>query len=427
MLTFPSELSSPSRKTRKVRESRALFRLLRKLTGALGPSLLATAAAAQIQTPEQSLAEDAAFYAARHSVGLDEAERRLRAQEASVAITDRIARAIAPRLAGISIEHRPQYRIVVLLAGPEPVADQASLAAGSPIPVVFQPGAAATRAQIVEAMRTHQSTLRKELPNARGMGVDPRTGELVLLVNAGDARRLGLPAIEARAEHVTGVPVRVELADPATNLRGGARLVGTDPATGRRHGCTTGFVVANGKRTGIVTAAHCPDNLVYESPEGPEVPLQFVGGWGVGHQDVQVHVGDALSAEPLFYADRRGGKLRRVNGSRSRQSTRSGDFVCHWGEGSGHSCSEIDLTDYAPPGELCGGPCTPAWVTVKGPGCKAGDSGGPVYSGTIAFGILKGGSGLSGSCNFYYYMPVDFLPDGWSLVTTSLRPPPAQD
>lgn len=387
---------------------------------------LAAAAAAQpvapvqVQTAEQSLAEDAAHYAARYSVSAEEAKRRLRAQQESAAVTDRITRALAPRLAGVSIQHDPQYRLVVLLAGPEPVADQSALAAGSPVPVVFQTGAAATREQIVAAMRAHQPALRKELPNARGMGVDPRTGELVLLVNSADARRLGLPSIKARAEEVTGVPVRVELADPATNLlRGGALLVGIDAVTGKRYGCTTGFVVADGARTGIVTAAHCPDSLVYVSPDGRKVPLQFVGGWGVGYQDVQVHVGDGLADGPFFYADRRRALLRQVTGSRPRDSTRSGDFVCHWGEGSGHSCSEVELTDYAPPGDLCGGPCTPVWVTVKGPGCKPGDSGGPVFVGTTAFGILKGGSGISGRCNFYYYMPIDFLPDGWTLVTAA--------
>ena len=392
------------------------------IAGLLGASAAAAQPAPEVQTSAEAIAEDAAHYAARHSVSLEEAIRRLRAQEESVAITDRIARALRHRLAGMSIQHAPQYRVVVLLTGTEPVANQAALAAGTPVPVVFQLGAAATREQIVTAMRTHRPALRAELPNARGMGLDPRTGELVLLVNARDARRYGLDTIEARAEALTGVPVRAALADPARNLlRGGARLVGIDPATGRPHGCTTGFVVRDAARTGVVTAAHCPDSLVYQAPDGTSVPLEFVGGWGVGHQDVQVHVGGGAD-EPLFYANRLNGSLRRLTGARRRESTRAGDALCHWGEGTGYSCSEVELTDYAPPGELCGGPCEPVWVTVKGPGCKSGDSGGPVFSGTVGFGILKGGSGISSRCNFYYYMSLDFLPDGWRLVQGSEPP-----
>jgi hypothetical protein len=398
------------------------------LAGLLGISAAAAAAqpVAEVQTSEEAIAEDAAHYAARYSVTLPEAVRRLRAQEQSVAISDRIALALKGRVAGISIQHGPQYRLVVMLTGTEPVANQAALAAGTPVPVVFQLGAAATRDQIVAAMRTHRPALHAQLPNARGMGLDPRTGELVLFVNALDARRHGLDTIEARAEALTGVPVRVALAEPARNLlRGGSRLLGLDPATGRRHGCTTGFVVRDAARTGVVTAAHCPDSLVYQGPDGASLPLQFAGGWGVGHQDVQVHVG-GNTGEPLFYANRLNGSLRRLAGARRRDSTRAGEAVCHWGEGTGYSCSEVELTDYAPPVELCGGPCEPVWVTVRGPGCKAGDSGGPVFIGGIGFGILKGGSGINSRCNFYYYMSLDFLPDGWRLLQGGVAAAPAR-
>ena len=117
------------------------------------------------------------------------------------------------------------------------------------------------------------------------------------------------------------------------------------------------------------------------------------------------------AAEPLFYANRGANSLRRLASWRNRDSTRAGDFVCHYGESSGYSCGEVELTDYAPPGALCGGPCEPTWVTVKGSQCVAGDSGGPVFTGAIGFGIAKGiNRNSSGSCNFYYYMSTDYLP-----------------
>src|SRR5437763_13512377 len=39
-----------------------------------------------------------------------------------------------------------------------------------------------------------------------------------------------------------------------------------------------------------------------------------------------------------------------------------------------------------------GGPCAPDWVTVGGADCGGGDSGGPVFAGETAFGIMKGGT-----------------------------------
>jgi hypothetical protein len=180
--------------------------------------------------------------------------------------------------------------------------------------------------------------------------------------------------------------------------------------------CTTGFVVTDGKRTGIATAAHCPDALRYLDPNEAEVPLSFVGQWGWSFRDVQIHE-SARAEQPIFYADAKGRAARRLATWRNRASTRAGDTVCHRGETSGYSCSEVELTDYAPPGDLCGGPCAPAWVTVSGPSCKGGDSGGPVFLGSTAFGILKGASyARSGRCDFYYYMSTDFLPEGWALL-----------
>ena len=102
---------------------------------------------------------------------------------------------------------------------------------------------------------------------------------------------------------------------------------------------------------------------------------------------------------------------------RNRAATRAGDIVCHRGERTGYSCSDVLLTDFAPAGDLCGGACTPTWVTVAGPNCRSGDSGGPVFIGGTALGLVKGASyAADGRCNFYYYMSTDFLPGGWSVL-----------
>ncbi|HZC37347.1 MAG TPA: hypothetical protein VE221_01590 [Sphingomicrobium sp.] len=385
---------------------------------------LASAAAAQhVETQAEALTEDSVQYAARFGVSPDEALRRLRAQQASVAATDAIRSEFAARLAGISIEHSPQYGIVVLLTGSDPVADRS--AAG--VPIVFRTGAKATRQQAIAAMRRHLIDFRSELPGERGAGYDQRTGEVVLLVRNADARKYGVDSIRARAEQLSGVPVRVvinDLLEQNLAVVGGVNVVGINPADGHRYRCTAGFVVTDGTRSGIATAAHCPDELTYDDPDGTPVPLTFVGGWGLAYQDVQINAAPA-PAEPLFYANHGAGSLRRLASWRNRDSTRAGDFVCHSGESSGYSCGEVELTDYAPPGTLCGGPCEPTWVTVKEAQCIAGDSGGPVFSGAVAFGIAKGiNRSPSGGCNFFYYMSTDFLPPPWRLMVVSPSTPP---
>jgi hypothetical protein len=387
------------------------------LAGLTTPAAAEAIASPPVQTQSEALAQDARSYALHHKISVVEAVSRLRAQAETVRITDRLRDAYHDRLAGIAVEHKPTFRIVVLLAGSEPVEDIVVLAGGMAVPIQFRTGAAATREQVVRAIEQHQAAIRASLKAAPGMGLDPRSGELVVVVHAEDIAREGETALDVRLEALTAVPVRIRPQGQERNaVAGGARVEGPALADGERAVCTTGFVVTDGKRTGIATAAHCPDSLRYFDPDKAEVPLSFVGQWGWSFRDVQIHE-SARAERPIFYAGADGQAARRLASWRNRASTRAGDTVCHRGETSGYSCSEVELTDYAPPGDLCGGPCAPVWVTVSGPSCKGGDSGGPVFMGSTAFGILKGASyARSGRCDFYYYMSTDFLPEGWALL-----------
>jgi len=72
---------------------------------------------AHLQAADEVLAQDAGEYARLYDVPIDEAMHRLRAQEETVATTDRLQEVYGDRLAGLYIEHRPAYRIVVVLTG----------------------------------------------------------------------------------------------------------------------------------------------------------------------------------------------------------------------------------------------------------------------------------------------------------------------
>jgi hypothetical protein len=390
------------------------------------PTLFALLAAAppaaaqpRLQGPEAALAQDGAEYARRYGVSPQEGLRRLRAQHESVAATDQIRREFAGRLGGISIEHHPELRIVVLLTGDAPVANRNLFVGGMSVPILFRTGARATAAQVLAAIGRHREAIRDQLPGAEGLGQDPRTGSLVVVADRVDLDGREQALVEARLTALTGVPVRLRLLDSDEGnlgVEGGARVEGQNPGDARRSFCTTGFTVTDGARTGIVTAAHCPDRLTYYAPGGRQIPLEFVGQWGAQFQDVQVNLGTGGEL-PSFYADRDRNESRPLTAARLRSSTRAGETVCHLGEASGYSCAEVEYTDYAPPGDLCGGPCHPVWVAVSGPSCRAGDSGGPVFVGTRAFGIVKGANyAADGRCNFYYYMSTDYLPPRWSLL-----------
>jgi streptogrisin C len=395
-----------------------LFRLVAMAALAVSGTAMAQV---RLQTADEALLQDAASFA--HLSGLPEGEAlaRLRAQAETADATDALSREFAGRLAGIWIEQQPVFRIVVRLTGEEPVASRALLAGGMSVPVDFVTGASATREELLTALTAHQPALRAALRYPPGLGIDPRSGSLIVLANAQDVDVEGREALAARLADIAGVPVTVRTLGREGDMavEGGARVVGINPADGRRYACTTGFTVTDGLRAGVVTAAHCPDALSYMDDVAGAVPLEFVGQWGWGFQDVQVHATPG-PLEPRFFADTAKTLARTVTGSRSRAGTRVGEVVCHRGERTGYSCAEIEMTDFAPAGDLCGGACLPTWVAVRGPTCRGGDSGGPVFLGTVAFGIVKGGSyAADGRCGFYYYMSTDYLPSGWSLLTAA--------
>ena len=399
-----------------------------------------------VQLPIDALMQDAAEYARAFAVPLDEAIHRLRAQAATVATTDRLRETYADRWAGIAVDHKPVYRIVILLTGSDPVPDQSITAGGIVVPIVCHTGAPVTRVRMIKAVEDYQARIRDMLPHPPGLGMDPRTGEMIVMISGRDAALDREGALRTRISAMTGVPVRIVAIDgppsdmqaelpgqrpssgpagppaaavePGVGLaiRGGGRVVGT--VDGRRYACTTGFVVTDTVRSGIVTAAHCPDTLRYVNSAAADVPLDFVGQWDWGYQDVQLNTpppGPPLA--PLFYADTAKTRLRPVATWRYRTSTRAGDFVCHRGERTGYSCAQVAMVDFAPAGDLCGGACLPTWVAVEGPTCQSGDSGAPVFDGNTALGLVKGGTyRRDGSCLFYYYMSTDYLPQGWSLA-----------
>ena len=401
-------------------------RLRTSLLPAVIAALLITPAAAQsVQTRDAALAQDASEYARQYGVPADEALRRLRAQHDSVAAVDAIGERYRDRLAGISVQHRPDYRFVVYLTGTDPVPNTHVSAGGWQVPVVFRTGAKASRDAVIWAITNYQAAIRAALPSPPSMGLDPRSGELVVIVgNAVASGQGGAAALDARLEKLTSVPVQIRLLDRVDanlELHGGGRLEGISADNDRRYRCTTGFTVTDGVRTGITTAAHCLDNMTYYDPQRQPTPLSFVGQWGWGYHDVQIHAG-IRPERPLIYSDTARTIERPVEGQRTKSSTRAGDFVCHRGESTGYSCAEVELLDFAPAGDLCGGACLPTWVTVAGPECKGGDSGGPVFSGTTAFGMVKGASYRpNGSCAFYFYMSLDYLPAPWKLLVDERR------
>jgi len=393
------------------------MRLLLALLLLLGaaPTL---AADPRLLTADQALQEDAALYAAQFEVSPAEALARLKQQQASIPLTDRLRIQYRDRLASIAVEHRPDWRVVVRLTGAGLPADFDATQAGLTIPVRFQDGYNSSRTLALRILDAERSALPGLIPGYRGAGVDPASGGLVVMQRPSTDLR-PTPELEQALFDRLGIPVRIRRLEATmfnSSAIGGGRIEGA--VAGQRYRCTTGFVVRNpAGEVGVTTAAHCPDELSWRGPTGEERALTMAGAWGNAEHDVQVHTGIG-SAEGLVFSDSAKIIVRPITSWATRPMTRVGDWLCHRGESSGYACAVVELTDFAPPGELCGGLCAASWVTLAGPACRSGDSGAPIFLGSTAYGVLKGGAYLADrSCAFSYYQSVDYLPDGWRVVT----------
>lgn len=245
------------------------------------------------------------------------------------------------------------------------------------------------------------------------------------------------PSAQAKLRNLVKVPVTFEVIaggmQPVANMRGGSKLYDSSNPTSitPRH-CMSSFgarhntlkTSTGGAVTGLVSAAHCEsiyriigdDGKVYPLTTGAKLDdrgstnradLRFV----YNANNNPVGVGQ-------FYFNGTS-EVRNVTGTRTRLSTNvgggtpetvigttTGSFVCHLGQtsyGSAtsiQSCGEVISNTATQAPSQSGGYFVMIRNTQSGAGtvrtsgigtlrCFQGDSGGPVFAGTVAFGVVS--------------------------------------
>jgi hypothetical protein len=247
-----------------------------------------------------------------------------------------------------------------------------------------------------------QARLEGVYARVRGRGIEA-AGGLNLRANRAEIYVLAPAAAAARAAVPveTGVAVVVvdELPREEVVLYGGLPL----------SSCTSGFTVQNSSGTkGVSTAAHCGNSQAYAGNW-----LTFQSEYYTGSYDIQWHTLSGATLQPIIKV---GSGTRDIYGTVPRASQVTGAWVCKQGKTTGYTCGTTSSTSYC-----YNGACT--WIYVSGGSVnlsEPGDSGGPWFSGTSAYGSHTAGSG-----NNSVYMPVDYLSGvGVSVVLGTPPPPP---
>lgn len=305
------------------------------------------------------------------------------------------------------------------------------------VPLKFK-GSAANSVRVLQAAIDASAQSLAAIPGFQTAFVDNKTGEVVLMVDAKSP-----DVASAEAAKFLKVPYRIELVPGGfvkAALRGGQ--FASIPA-GRL--CMTAFAAKHNTtgKTGLVTAGHCASGSAiylsdsgtsYAMTQGAPITLQPAG-------DLMFLSGTPTAVAEFYYDGT--GAARSVTGTRSRASTtvgngtsetagtKTGSFVCHLGQqtsGSSNivqSCGEVVSTTAGSTGAFTGGSYVlvrntqsgAGTVTTSGTGtllCFTGDSGGPWFSGTIAFGVHSGCAwqdGIrNGTATYSTYTSVDAFP-----------------
>ena len=378
-----------------------------------------------------------ASYASDYGVGLAEAQRRLARIPEMQGILAALRAAEPERLAGWGIDHDGPMTAWVWLVGTNPPSSAAAAIAASHTDVEIRTGAKVTFASLAAAqdafgvgegigaigntgaadatqidisdMLTHTAVdLRANAleigidlglaPAAPSGALDPGQGQsppgpLGTIDDADNSSSGTLDLIaQLLAPHLS-VPYNVIEAEPVEDFAAfeGGHVMGS---------CTSGFAAyrSSSSEYGMITAGHCDADSY--TTQGVRLSLS-VRAWtpdvdaaffaipaGSSHQVTNqiVCVSNGLIRDTC--------PIRSIGPDRLRMA---GAFVCNSGKESGVSCGRVNSIRYKPsPDDGCdalGSDCNAVYVRATGDGLRGcrGDSGGPVYSWSSAYGVFKGG------------------------------------
>ncbi|WP_369941732.1 S1 family peptidase [Xanthomonas medicagonis] len=394
-------------------------------------ALLTAPFAIAAQTPGVKAGSlEARSYAESAMLSDQEAARRINLQHASQGQVAHLVAQYKDRLAGAYWEDEPELRFVIRLKGDQDVPAAKVTTASGEVPVVIKTGAPNTIEELWKIVKEHRQELYKTVPGLQGIFVDERTGEIVLHVQSGSGDKNAYSSEIASLRRVIQAPVRIDFLAgpmrPAAYLRGGSILQGSNGNV-----CTGGFMVRHRatSKIGIVTAGHCPDDMVYYNWQAFDSGSQITAIlkkegelWDAKH-DLQWHsfpsVGYSALGEIYGAGTSEGSGLSILFAG----TPSVGGRICHRGVNTGNSCGVVSATRYDfPPGTCNGQDCDEASFTVAvgdNLACFAGDSGGPVYSGNTAYGIVTAAAYAGanpGQCGALAFMPIGKIADaGLSL------------
>lgn len=378
---------------------------------AAGFVILPQTASAQ-ETPATNGAgnEEAKSYAAQFNVSIGEATRRLALQRKASRLQEKLRSENPDSFAGLYVENSGKFRIVTRFKG-SGAAEK--LKRGTQDPELLAETESEEAAETLPEAKGRQQRLIAQLKRAgvtADGGYDIKAGTVVLYVlDKADAEsKLKAASVQL------GDRVRLEQVESfivPTALYGGYTVATQTPSYLRN--CTSGFNVQNASGVkGVMTAGHCYNDAKYFTSKTATYGtsggtlLTFKGEANTGNDDYQWHTASGQTYPAQFYD---GVALKSVTVSRPQMWAYAGEYVCKYGITTGRTCGSVVDTMYWD--NSYGGYY--AHVSSGGVMNKEGDSGGPVFVGTEAYGIVHGRN----AAYDLFYMGIELQTLGLTVLT----------
>ena len=349
-------------------------------------------------TPSQN--PDAIGLAAVYGISVSDAGKRLQQEKAAGVLDDALSKAIPNTFAGLYIEDSATFHVVVLTT--DPVDDT----------VVAAEAGKLALADFVD-VRPARWSLAQLLADVRSVvAANTGTADVDVDVFNNHVRVRTLAAASLRSDASTGLPASAEvevvpMLSRPTELYGGAHL----------SLCTAGFSVfqiGSPNTKGVTTAGHCANSQTWFGQT-----LTFKAERWSGSNDSQWHTlpGETVTAK---IRDSAGGSWRYIFSQVPSNLQALGANICHYGKTTGYGCGRLSSKTIAP-----------SWVpnanptfgliarTTASPGdlSSPGDSGGPIFSSSDAWGTTSGewfSADFGCACN-NVYAPVNYISGGMNI------------
>ena len=343
-------------------------------------------AAVPLFAQSEALVQDATAYAAEYGVSVDEGIRRLELQRLVSDLDGALTKEEAASFAGLWIQHKPEYRVIVRFTNRAAEARLKARVAGGPLEKLIETrGARWSLADLEKRQQDVRGLARKaEMRLESEVNVFENKLEIYTL----DPQKLSARLAAAGAHLPEGAEVkRIEQHSGGDELLGGNGM----------YSCTAGYGVrAYNGELGITTAGHCPNDQYFQG-----IWLPFRNERYGGDHDIQwnstcdrVQVSNRIDS---------GIGVRSITATRHRNDQAIGTYLCKMGMTTGRTCGTLQSKTYDPGSGFNG-----TFIRVDGYQLRAGgDSGGPWFVEHVAYGTHHGYPGSDP--NDAIYMAINYV------------------